>query len=201
MITRVSRTSTQCHRICILVTILLCLIAKNTQAWTVIDIRNNFTPVMNQCRKNSRTERTLEGNNKDMINMKSFGSTVCNEFCVEYKSMARNVVVTIASVIILTCPITMDINLNWNSNTKAKTISNINWNGPNIQHRHLPAFTCFIQASRQEALAISLTENQRFVSDVWFAVTAQYFDPTVSSDNSYFDLFIFIVIDLFHILV
>ena len=33
------------------------------------------------------------------------------------------------------------------------------------------------------APAAALTENQQFVSDVWFAVTAQYFDPTFNGMN------------------
>ena len=37
-------------------------------------------------------------------------------------------------------------------------------------------------ASSSQAWA-ALTENQQFVSDVWFAVTAQYFDPTFNGMN------------------
>lgn len=153
--------------------------AKNAQAWTGVGIRSNRSPVISKLHRNARAECTVKGSKKDIINMKSFGPSNCNEICLEYKKKLRNVMATIASVVILTSPITMDIDLNWNANMNTKTISNMNKNSPNI--RHLPVFTCIIQASRQEALAISLTENQRFVSDVWFAVTAQYFDPTFNN--------------------
>ncbi|GFH53857.1 hypothetical protein CTEN210_10332 [Chaetoceros tenuissimus] len=47
-------------------------------------------------------------------------------------------------------------------------------------HDNISSFTSRhnFQIVKQEAIAAPLNENQQFVSDVWFSVSAQFFDPT-----------------------